>query len=211
HSKCSHVYFLDSDDVLNGTSFLDARRELDAHSPDILTCDAQLWHEGGDSGKLPQVRHSLPPRRVMPGRQALEATFRDDFLSSSARIFKRELLAKLAPEVFPIGRTYEDNATIPRLICLADRVVYVDTPIFRYRIRPGSITQTHTFDRAIAQATSLREVLAQVSHARYGEAVEQHANVLAYKHLVRAVRNAGFIPSISAAQFGAIITEGLAT
>lgn len=209
----AHAYFLDSDDLLCAEAFDKARRCLAEHAPDILTCDALLWREGNARGERTRVGHSLPAMRPVPRDQALAATFRDDFLSSSSRIFQRDLLARFGPEVFPVGRTYEDNAAIPRLIVAADHIFYLPEPIFCYRIRPGSITQSHSLRRCLDQATSLSPVL-QALAAMQGDSAAptlREANLLAFKHVVRAVRNAASIQPPSGRHFEAVIDAGLAT
>lgn len=204
-----HVYFLDSDDLLCAEAFGQARSQLQEHQPDILTCDAWLWREDGPPASRTRVSHSLPAGQLIAREQALAATFRDDFLSSSCRIFKRTFLARVGPEVFPVGKTYEDNATIPRLVADAGKILYLPEPIFCYRIRAGSITQSHTLRRCVDQATSLAPVLAFLTTAACEPDTARAANVLAFKHLVRAVRNAASLSPASGQSFNAIIDAGL--
>ncbi len=49
--------------------------------------------------------------------------------------------------VFPVGLWFEDLATIPKLIVLADRITHVNGTCYYYYWRPGSITTTLNIDR----------------------------------------------------------------
>lgn len=206
-----YVYFLDSDDLLCAESFTPVRAALSAHHPDILTCDALIWREDVPGQPLERIRHSLPAGLAPSREAALMATFKDDFLSSSSRVFDRNFLDTMGPAVFPPGKTYEDNATIPRLVAAASSVAYLAEPLFRYRIRQGSITQTHSVQRCIDQATSFKGILPLMAHGAHGVAAEAQANILAFKHLVRAVRNASLIRPASREHFECIVASGLAT
>lgn len=206
-----YVYFLDSDDLLCHQAFLKARSALKLHDPDILTCDALIWHEGTPRDAESRVAHSLPEGLAPNVETALLSTFRDNFLSASSRIFKSSFLARWAPDIFPPGQYYEDNATIPRLVAGADRSVYVPVPIFRYRIRQGSITRSHTLQRCIDLGSSFKDVLPAMMSSRQGQAVERGANVLAFKHLVQAVRNASEIRPLQRNHIDTTITHGLST
>lgn len=210
-ASSDYVYFIDSDDLLCAGTFGKARTELSASRVDILTCDAWIWYEGRPNDEMTRVKHSLPVGVAQAKEAFLVATFRDDFLSSSSRIFRRDLLTDMGTELFPRGKTYEDNATVPRIIMAATNVGYLPMPAFKYRIRQGSITQQHTVQRCLDQGSSFKTVLPLVSQGRFGQAVEREANLLAVKHLVRAVRNAAFIPSPRAADVECIINAGLAT
>lgn len=210
-ASCDHVYFIDSDDLLCAETFEPARAALTATDVDVLTLDAWIWYEDRPHSEMTRVGHSLATNPTRSKEAVLEATFRDDFLSSSSRIFRRSLLIGMGPDLFPPGKTYEDNATVPRIIMAATSVGYLPMPAFKYRIRPGSITQQHTVPRCVDQGSSFKAILPLVRHGRFGLDVEREANLLAVKHLVRAVRNAAFIPSLRAADIKRIIHAGLAT
>ncbi len=210
-STKQYVYFLDSDDLLCADELGALRQQLSLFNPDILTCDALIWRESEPQSKSHLIRHSLPIGICKSHELTLTSTFQDDFLSSSCRLFKRAFLAQWAPEIFPNGQYYEDNSTIPQLIMKAECVYYSGRPIFRYRIRDGSITQTPSLQRCLDQGTSFKNVLVLLNELQLDEKVKMAANVLAFKHIVMAVRNAAQIRSSRWSDIDSVITRGLAS
>ncbi|MFN3886465.1 MAG: glycosyltransferase [Aquabacterium sp.] len=206
-----YIYFLDSDDVLCSEHFDLIRSELATHSPDLLTCDALIWVDGTPLSQAKRVTHSLHVGVNTDIDTVLQATFRDDFLATAARVYRAELLNELGPDVFPPGKCYEDNATIPPLLLRARKVVYLPTTIYRYRIRAGSITQSHSWGRCVDQAVSFTSFFAawQASPSHNSE-TERTANAIAFKHLVMAVRNASRTKNCTARKLLELIDMAMA-
>ncbi len=207
-SVCDYLCFLDSDDVLCWETLPAARQLLEQEHPDILTCDAILWREGCPSRV---ISHSLPTDAVISGTEALGHTLQDDFLSSCCRIYRRPLLSAAGPDIFPASRAYEDNSAVPLLISRAQSVAYLPLPLFLYRVRAGSITQTHTLKRCLDQATSLALPLKQITQLQTDHALRDTANLLALSHVVTAVRHASAIPRVTLRDFTQIIEAGMQT
>jgi len=100
---------------------------------------------------------------------------------------------------------------VPILVSNAQRVAYLPKPLFRYRIRAGSITQYHTLQRCLDQATSLAPPLNSISSLSTDPNLREMANVLAFSHIVTAVRHASVIPHVTLRDFTAIVDAGLRT
>lgn len=207
-STCDYICFLDSDDVLCGETLPAARELLARAQPDLLTCDAILWREGHPSRT---IGHSLPTDTVISGTEALGHTLRDDFLSSCCRIYRRALLCAAGPDIFPASRAYEDNSAVPLLISRARHVAYLPMPLFLYRVRAGSITQTHTLKRCLDQATSLALPLHRITQLQTDHVLRDTANLLALSHVVMAVRHASTIPRVTLRDFTQVIEAGMQT
>ncbi|MEK8085693.1 glycosyltransferase [Aquabacterium sp. A3] len=208
HCHGDYVCFIDSDDVLCSEAIAVARQHLRERQPDILTMDAILWRSGEHDEPL---RHSLPALQTVSAQHALIAAFRDNFMSSCCRIFRRSLLESMAPQIFPPGRCYEDNITVPLLIAKASTIMYVPHALFRYRVRPGSITRHQTFSRCMDQATSLASPLRAIKMLNESQELEQQANVAVLSNVVIAIRHAGAIPRVSRADLEALLAAGLSS
>lgn len=205
-STCDYICFLDSDDILCWETLPTARQILARERLDVLTLDAILWREGCTSHT---ISHTLPANRVISGTEALWHTLQDDFLSSCCRIYHRELLCAAGPDIFPVGRAYEDNSTVPLLISRARYVGYLPMPLFRYRVRAGSITQNHNLNRCMDQARSLALPLDQIKQFQTNQVLHDAANLLALSHVVTAVRHASTIPDVTLQDFIEVINAGM--
>lgn len=208
-SRCKYVYFLDSDDVLCAETMNEVRLQLNTLQPDVLTCDAILWRE--DHAQKKRLTSTLPAGVVVTGAEALKCALADDFMSTSSRIFNRHFLLAEGPAIFPEGRYYEDNTATPLLLSRAARVAYFPAPLYLYRARPGSITQTQTTERCIHQATSYARPLREIAILGENSTLQALANALAFSHIVTAVRHASAVPGVTAADFSAVIREGMAS
>lgn len=199
------VCFLDSDDVLCSETLAEARQALQSHTPDVLVCDALLWRENQPDE---QIRHSLPPGAPISGRQALMHTLRDNFLSTCCRLYRRSFLQRQGPTLFPVGQSYEDNSIVPILMAEATQVVYLPRPLFRYRIRSGSITQTHRMSACLDHARSLGPPLDYLQTHRWPPEVQAQAHVAALHHITVAVRHAATIRGLRMADMLQVIRAG---
>ena len=75
------------------------------------------------------------------GMKTREATMRmvhdgNGFLAVWNKLYKKELFDDIR---FPSGRYFEDQVTTLQLIQKAERIYYVDSPLYNYRFRNGSI------------------------------------------------------------------------
>ncbi|MEY4766835.1 MAG: hypothetical protein RI907_3508 [Pseudomonadota bacterium] len=208
HAAQDVICFLDSDDVLCADTLQQARALWDETQPDVMVCDAARWREGQPDEPL---RHTLPPRQPVPPHQALLATWHDNFLSSCCRLYSKRLLDKLGPTLFPPGQSYEDNSIVPTIMAEAQRVVYLPMPLFRYRIRPGSITQEHRLSRCLDHARSLASPLAHLATQGHPQDVQMAANLAALHHIVIAVRHAATIKRLTTRELLSVIQTGTAT
>lgn len=72
--------------------------------------------------------------------------------SAVNKLFCREFWEKTGI-TFPAGRYYEDLATIPKLLALAERIVYKKEVLYYYLTREGSIMHSTDFSRNFTDRT----------------------------------------------------------
>ncbi|MEF9999212.1 MAG: glycosyltransferase family 2 protein [Lachnospiraceae bacterium] len=90
---------------------------------------------------------------------------------------------------FPVGRYYEDLGTIPKLILLAKKIVYLEAkPLYYYIQRPGSIMHQKTYERNYQDRTAvIDDILAYYqAHGAY----ERYKDELEYL----LIENAYYLP-----------------
>ncbi len=194
-ARGEYVLFMDSDDVVKPEAVTQARAVLASAKPDIMVMDFDWWVPEQDDRRKRSPECSHPKRRLLTDRASFcEQTFRDSLLSACSRLFRRELLNQLGPDVFPVGRSYEEIASVPRLILRAQSLYYLDEVLFDYRIRAGSITQSKTPKHCLELATALSSAIHEVPACQLGPSVEMAANMAAAIVLVRALRDCGSVP-----------------
>lgn len=131
------VVFLDSDDAyyLNCVETMVAA--MSRSTADLVVCKVTLL----DSG-TPTAQRTRP--RIEPGKydrvHCLKALI-DGTLNHSVwnKLYRKRLWETIR---FPEGRVFEEIDTAYQIIDLCDRIVVLEDPLYRYRIRPGSISHT---------------------------------------------------------------------
>lgn len=207
-----YVLFMDSDDVVKPEAVAKARPVLDKHEPDILVMDFCWWYPERTQpfNRSPMCSHSLRSPDLDRNAFCLQ-TFKDNRLSACSRIFRRDLLAQLAPDVFPPGDAYEEIATVPRLTLRARSLYYLDEVLFDYRVRPGSITQSKTAKHCLDLSKALGKAVHEVRPLGLDQRVELAANMAAAKLCIAAIRDCGLVPDRPPALYERTLAQGLAT
>lgn len=152
HARGRHVWFVDSDDVLMPGAIAGLRGIVDGHDPDIILCDYLRLRAN------PRWRHRLrgdfhvssfsgPARTILRDRSVmLEGLFRAASLHPWTRISKRALWGEDLR--FPLDRSFEDIAVMPRLFLRVERA-YEPSVWIAHRVRrAGSIVATPSLRKA---------------------------------------------------------------
>lgn len=192
HSTAPYILFVDSDDVLIPTTVEQVRAVLKQYSPDILACDFEWWYPSQSTSfkRSPSLSHT-PNTLSTDTEQFLIETLEDSIFSACSRIFKSSLIQSLGPEVFPVGDTYEEIATVPRLTLRAKSLYYLNAPVLHYRVRPNSITTTKSPKHCIDLAKSFQNFLQEIEHLSASEKIKIASNKAAIKLFMTALRDCG--------------------
>ncbi len=107
---------------------------------------------------------SYPDDRTAQSLRPAEALIRMNYNQGMgampwAKIFRRELVLR---SPFPVGRIYEDLATMYRLICDSETIAYGKRRIYYWRQREGSTMHMEFDERQFAALTATEEQLAYV-------------------------------------------------
>lgn len=137
----AYLFFLDSDDTITPdalTVMKDAIRETGAE----IYSFPYIAHDGAGNESL------LATSRVFPGKFSLKE--HPEFLLSlpvaGARVWKTELFLRSGIR-FPGRAWYEDIRTSMKFFALADSIVTLEKPLYRYLQRPGSIMRSSNIAR----------------------------------------------------------------
>ncbi len=137
--SCPWITFVDSDDVL-GTSFLERLMSIakDTNS-EICCCGKKSFHKNIPHNFSHNIQNSTT---ILSGIEAIQnALYQKDCPDYSAwnKIFKSSLWET---QTFPVGLFFEDFATIPDIFLKAEKISFVNEPLYFYRKRNTSILAT---------------------------------------------------------------------
>ena len=126
HSNGEYLAFIDSDDTIHPDMFEVMMRKILDEQADVCSCDLEYVYPNGRKERSSgMVIKDMNPYSIMLTNN-----------SACNKIFKRDLFNHIR---FPLGRWYEDLATIPIILKQACKVVYVDQVFYYYFQREGSI------------------------------------------------------------------------
>ena len=139
-ARGKYLLFVDSDDHIAEDlveKTIKAARETDS---DIVLFDYYYV----ENGKTERRSYDIPPGRALNLADEKELLLAPP--ASWIKLFCREFYEK-AGIIFPTGIYYEDLATTPQLLLEADRIVYLDEPLYYYVNRRGSIMGSKDYER----------------------------------------------------------------
>lgn len=126
NAEGEYVFCIDSDDTIDSIMVERMVNSAEANDADFVVCDMDfIW---------PDKNH-----RVVNGKR-LASEEKKSFLlatpSACNKMLKRELFKFCE---FPVGKKFEDLATMPLLLAKAKKVAYVEGGFYKYLQREGSI------------------------------------------------------------------------
>ena len=138
-----YIFFLDSDDFISEDCIELLIKALLKNDCDIAICD-EFQFIDGQSRKSNLLNSSVKKSKYFIFSN-VEATAKSmllrDLNTSPCRfVAKKGIMAKIP---FPVGRVYEDVATMPKIYFEAEKIFYSKEQKYYYRHRPDSITHTN--------------------------------------------------------------------
>lgn len=131
HAKGEYFWFIDSDDAIRPGAIAAVRTAIETHHPDIV---------GGDYHKR-RIR-----KFAFAGKRGRYIANKADIVAGICGSRKLYIWIKIchrslwdAPIRFPVGKLFEDAATVPRLALRANSMIQVRKSLINYRVRPGSV------------------------------------------------------------------------
>lgn len=132
HAQGDFLAFIDSDDYVDVSMFEKMFASQTQYNADIVACDMMYVYENGK-----QTVSSAGDFIVESAKENLSMI--DINNSACNKIFRRSLFDAIK---FPVGKWYEDLATIPLVIYEANTISHVKEPLYFYFQRSGSIAHT---------------------------------------------------------------------
>ncbi len=149
------IAFVDSDDLVHPDYLQQLYTALTGSGADMAVCAVEDVDEDGESLASPQFTRPSAAG-TFSGKELLAEFFGANatyYTVAWNKLYKRSLWQTLR---YPEGLIHEDDAVAHRLYWACERVVCLDAPLYRYRLRQGSICRTGitpgSFDGVTAHA-----------------------------------------------------------
>lgn len=131
-ARGDYCAFIDSDDFIKETMLETMMKQIKKENADICVCDMQYLYDDGredfaSGGTFTSTNVVDTPELVSVNNSACN------------KMFKTTMFQDV---LFPVGKFYEDLATIPILLYKARKVCKVDEAFYIYYQRSGSIAHT---------------------------------------------------------------------
>lgn len=134
-AKGRYITFIDSDDIVSKNMIDYLWRTIKSDGSDISICNFSCF-----SKKLPSScnKEEYNKPEYMSGVAGIKLMFYqiDSDVSASYKLYRTVLFDEIR---YPKGLIFEDLATTYKLFLIANKVSYINVPLYYYRQREGSI------------------------------------------------------------------------
>lgn len=150
HAKGEYLLFIDSDDWIHQELVEKTIAIAEKEDTDVVIFDYVGVRQDGTV--CSQFCANLEPMKVV---SVLEEPRLITVSCSAVNKLYKTSFWKSTGLTFPKGRYYEDLGTIPKLMALAQRVVYCNENFYYYLMREGSIMHTKNFEKNYKDRTAV--------------------------------------------------------
>ena len=162
HASGKYIAFLDSDDYIESSMFLEMYNQAIKTKSDIVVCQTKKVYDDKEV--------------IIKASFNLTNDYKDYLLSvpmACNKIYKRSLFEE--PFLFKENIWYEDLELIPSLILKTNKITFLEKPFYNYLQREGSITNQDEFNIKILDILKVLESLEErfKKYKRYAEYKEE--------------------------------------
>ena len=131
------IGFVDSDDYVDPLFFKSLEETMFRYDCDVVECHSVNFTDGN----CPKVKYSDRVKCLDPKYWLTESNL-GTFLPCVVwnKLYKKNLFEEIQ---FPVGRCYEDEAVMYKIIYRTNKVVRMESSLYFYRQREGSITHNN--------------------------------------------------------------------
>lgn len=174
--KGKYVFFVDSDDWIHADAIRILCEKMILCDSDIVIGDFMQSMDYTNSFNM-EFREENVKAYELTTMQALEEMLKQEKFTCSVcgRLFKAELFENVE---FPVGKLYEDQGTTYKLFLKANKICFVDLPLYVYFVRNGSIQNSDfkvenmdELEFALMQKASIDEVYPELQGATAGRLI----------------------------------------
>lgn len=137
-----YIGFVDSDDWIESQMYERLHEAMVTTDSDIAACGIQLV----DEGQTLKITTSSGTVCCLTPDEAIGGLIQGGGVKAVAwnKLYRRNLLSE---ELFPVGKSHEDEFFTYRILAKAKKIAYIENELYYYLQRQGSIMQTFNFRR----------------------------------------------------------------
>lgn len=171
------IAFLDSDDAYHPNYITEMVSAMIREKTDIVMCKYSLHKTVNKMIQTGKEKIGPQAREGFFGKNEALCAMADGSIDPAVwnKIYKKKLWQNIR---FPEGSVCEDVYTTYKILSLCNSVYVLDLPLYLYRIRPGSITNTNSLKNAYDKLAALSNF--------YSFVEENTPTVFTHEHIARA-------------------------
>lgn len=140
-AKGEYIIFIDSDDYIDKKMLELLYGAAENNKASVSTCEYRKLY----NKPVVEVENVQTTTTVLKGKDIIKELYLGNYSNIGFvawnKLYRTELFIENNIE-YPFGRIYEDTFTTYKLLYHADEVAIVNSPLYNYRIRPGSIMKS---------------------------------------------------------------------
>lgn len=136
-AKGNYIGFVDSDDWIEPNMYEILYKLCVENDADLSTCSINIWEKDNKR----QFLESDNAIKVFDSRTAIQYMYNGKLSGFTAcnKLYNKDIFRDIK---FPRGRIYEDVAIMYKVYDSANRIVFIDFPLYNYIYRQSSITRS---------------------------------------------------------------------
>lgn len=134
-----YVAFIDSDDYVDKNYIKELYESIKTNQAGIAVCNYYKYYD--NIGKKEYDKKSLNDKKIFNNIEALKdvlTTYSVIDVVTWNKLYKSELFIKNQIR-FPFGKLHEDNFTTYKLLYFSNKTIFIEKPLYYYRLRSNSI------------------------------------------------------------------------
>lgn len=157
-----YVTFLDSDDMLHPQFIEVLYRAIKTTKSDIAVCDYLRFPESTRYSSTGDEKIISTDNKIMvfDNKESIKQVYENKYHGmqyiSCGKLYRKSIINDRGIR-FPIGKIHEDTFTTYKIIYEANLICYVDIPLYLYRERSGSITQSGFSNKSLVKFDAIKE------------------------------------------------------
>lgn len=138
NSTGKYLVFVDSDDYVDNMYLNDLYEDITKNNNDISICSYEQVYDDANRNTIEvmKIKEDVQYSNIEVLKIILEGEIQ---CYAWNKIYKSELFKKNNIE-YPLGKLFEDIFTLILLITKSNNISFINKPLYKYRIRNGSIT-----------------------------------------------------------------------